>query len=38
MGKRVTVTPNTTISGTLDVTGAVNLNNTTAATTQQLVH
>ena len=30
--KRVTVTPNTTISGTLDVTGAVNLNNATAAT------
>jgi hypothetical protein len=31
-GQRVTVTPNTTISGTLDVTGAVNLNNTTTST------
>ena len=30
-GRRVTVTPNTTIGGTLDVTGAVNLNNTTAS-------
>ena len=30
-GRRVTVTPNTTISGTLDVTGAVNLNATTAS-------
>jgi hypothetical protein len=30
--KRVTITPNTTVSGTLDVTGAVNLNSTTAAT------
>ena len=28
----VTITPNTTVSGTLDVTGAVNLNNTTTST------